>query len=1067
MHLICPRCNRKLDFAEEPPSFCAYCGQALSKPKGPTTVDFVAVEDAPPSITTTGPGAAIADAAVHEAPTAPPLHPPGPVSSADPESVGGYRLLRQLGSGGMGTVYEAEEVSSGRRVALKLIAAPFAASRDAVERFRQEGQLASRVSHPRCVFVLAAEEEAGRPYIVMELMEGSTLSDLLNRQGPLSVDDAIAKIMDVIDGLQAAHQIGVIHRDVKPSNCFLEADGRVKVGDFGLSKSLLGDAHLTRTGVFMGTPMFASPEQVRGERVDHRTDVYSVAATLYCLLTGRAPFQSTDAAVTLARIAADPSPPMRGLRPELPEALDQVVLLGLERERGKRWANLDEFREALRPFVPGQVAGGGLAARFTAYLIDMAVLSPFFAYNGIVGMQLAGRPDAFYWARLVSILTSIVFVAYFIILEGFWACSFGKRCLRLRIATAKANDPPGFGSVFRRTVFWWALNQFPSLALLFFMNPLEMGHDPYRDILVSFLPTACVIGGLGLTVCTMRTRNGYRGLHEILSGTRVIRLPDPPDRWTRSRLPLALPVEPAHGFPERLGAFTIRGVISQGPHETLLLGEDEALKRKVVLELRLRTAGQRSTSRRGLTRTSRLRWLAGGQHQDQSWEAYLAPSGCCLPDLVADGGRLTWAEARPLLEQLTGELEAACGDGTLPEIRGVDQVWVQADGTIQLLDWPLKEHKASPGPSGDALPEEEEGAGAEARAWDLLRQVAVLTLEGRPRTADQTNTLVRAPLPRHAAKLLERLLGRDQPYRQFRHLRQEWEATAMRPMKISRGRRAAHLAVLSAFLYVGIIWILFVPLAAFKIHIPTFIALQIQNEQEMLSALETLDEVNCRVNPHSLGRLQAVAQLQADRELRDQVDQQLSNLKRERDARLRIMGSLSRQVREGTKKRVEAVKVETTGSMDRFEQTSFRKWIVMNAANQNLGFPLLVLIIFLGFWPLVWIVWAFMFRGGITFPMLGLTLVRANGRRAWRVQCAWRAMLVWLPFLALLAASAWMESDFLASFDGTDSLDWMAWLSWGLWWLATLLLPAYWLIALWNPERSWHDRLAGTYLVPK
>src|SRR5262249_18062046 len=172
----------------------------------------------------------------------------------------------------------------------------FVASNEAVERFRQEGRLASMIAHPRCVFVLAADEEAGRPYIVMELMPGSTIRDLVDQQGPLPVEQAVTKILDVIEGLQAAHRLGVIHRDVKPSNCFLEAEGRIKIGDFGLAKSLLKDAHLTRTGKFLGTPLFASPEQIRGEHVDQQTDVYSVAATLYYVLTGRAPFQGGDAA---------------------------------------------------------------------------------------------------------------------------------------------------------------------------------------------------------------------------------------------------------------------------------------------------------------------------------------------------------------------------------------------------------------------------------------------------------------------------------------------------------------------------------------------------------------------------------------------------------------------------------------------------------------------------------------------------------------------------------------------------------------------------------------------------
>ena len=150
----------------------------------------------------------------------------------------GARLI--YGSGGMGKVYEAEEISTGRRVALKLVSAEYAGAADAVERFRQEGRLASVIAHPRCVFVLAADEEAGRPYIVMELMPGRTLKDLVDERGPMAPHEAVARILDVIDGLAEAHRVGLIHRDVKPSNCFLDPEGRVKVGDFGLSKSLLG-----------------------------------------------------------------------------------------------------------------------------------------------------------------------------------------------------------------------------------------------------------------------------------------------------------------------------------------------------------------------------------------------------------------------------------------------------------------------------------------------------------------------------------------------------------------------------------------------------------------------------------------------------------------------------------------------------------------------------------------------------------------------------------------------------------------------------------------------------------
>jgi serine/threonine protein kinase len=151
--LSCPRCRKALEYSGDRPSFCAYCGHALAE----TEVAGVTA-----------------------------LH----TSDEVPQTVGGYRLLRPLGAGGMGTVHEAEEVATGRRVALKLIAADHADSPDAVERFRREGRLASAISHPRCVFVHAADEENGRPYIVMELMPGPTLQDRLDQHGPLPVDEA-------------------------------------------------------------------------------------------------------------------------------------------------------------------------------------------------------------------------------------------------------------------------------------------------------------------------------------------------------------------------------------------------------------------------------------------------------------------------------------------------------------------------------------------------------------------------------------------------------------------------------------------------------------------------------------------------------------------------------------------------------------------------------------------------------------------------------------------------------------------------------------------------------------
>jgi eukaryotic-like serine/threonine-protein kinase len=293
MQISCPQCGKTLPETAEPPRFCAFCGERL---RGSTEVSPVALN------TTTA----------YVAP--PPQADPDPM----PPQLGGYKLLRLLGTGGMGRVYEAEPPGGGSRVALKLLSNRLQANPTSVERFRQEGRLAAQIVHPRCVFVMAADADGGQPYIAMELMTGETLKDLVDRKGPLPAAEAIRLILDAIDGLMEAHRIGVIHRDVKPSNCFLLADGRVKIGDFGLSKSLGSTNQLTQSGAFLGTVLYASPEQIRGQPVDFATDVYSVSATLYFLLTGQPPFYHENVTAALAKIISEDAPPIRTLNPIWP-----------------------------------------------------------------------------------------------------------------------------------------------------------------------------------------------------------------------------------------------------------------------------------------------------------------------------------------------------------------------------------------------------------------------------------------------------------------------------------------------------------------------------------------------------------------------------------------------------------------------------------------------------------------------------------------------------------------------------------------------------------------------------
>ncbi|MGB0581033.1 MAG: serine/threonine-protein kinase [Limisphaerales bacterium] len=257
-----------------------------------------------------------------------------PVIGAD---YGGYQIIRLLGRGGMGEVYEADHLASGRRVALKVMNHSLTSETDRM-RFLREGRLAASVSHPNVIYVYGSEEIDGVPVIAMELVHEGTLKDVVRKRGPLPVGEAVEQMLQVIAGLEAANVTGVLHRDIKPGNCFVGADGTVKVGDFGLSISTLArpESMVTTAGSVLGTPGLASPEQLRGEELDVRSDIYSVGATLYHLLTGRLPFNAEDLVQLIANVLDQPPKSPADHRPDLPAGLVRVILRCLAKDRGQR-----------------------------------------------------------------------------------------------------------------------------------------------------------------------------------------------------------------------------------------------------------------------------------------------------------------------------------------------------------------------------------------------------------------------------------------------------------------------------------------------------------------------------------------------------------------------------------------------------------------------------------------------------------------------------------------------------------------------------------------------------------
>jgi len=276
-----------------------------------------------------------------------------------------YLVERKIGEGGMAVVYLATDVSTGERLAIKVLSATLTRDATSMARLRREASFGMRLLHPNiCHIMRLGETEDGLVYVVMPYVDGEVLADRTFRLGQLPLAQVVSIVRDVAAGLHAAHQLRIIHRDLKPENVMLcrRPDGTeyAVVMDFGLAKERHGgtDAQkLTATGIVMGTPEFMSPEQLRGRTLDGRSDVYALALMTFEMLTGLLPFQGkTQQETMVARLKSDP-PTMKRLRPDLdfPEAVERVIAKGLARDPDQRSSTAPEFADALAAAATGDV----------------------------------------------------------------------------------------------------------------------------------------------------------------------------------------------------------------------------------------------------------------------------------------------------------------------------------------------------------------------------------------------------------------------------------------------------------------------------------------------------------------------------------------------------------------------------------------------------------------------------------------------------------------------------------------------------------------------------------------
>jgi serine/threonine protein kinase len=287
-----------------------------------------------------------------------PLKPPGDVSvtktiktstkgiTKGTTIAGKYQILQKLGEGGMGVVYKAKDTRLKRTVALKFLPAELTKDKAAKKRFIQEAQAAAALNHPHICTIYEVDEANDQTFISMEYIQGQSLKDKLE-SGPLAVDETIVIALQVAEGLEKAHKKGIIHRDIKPANIMINDEGQAKITDFGLAKLSWG-ADITKPATIMGTVAYMSPEQAKGEEVDHRTDIWSLGAMLYEMLSGERPFRKDQEQALIFAILNDKPTPLSLLRSDIPTQIEQMIEKALAKKASERYQNVDDLTQDLK-----------------------------------------------------------------------------------------------------------------------------------------------------------------------------------------------------------------------------------------------------------------------------------------------------------------------------------------------------------------------------------------------------------------------------------------------------------------------------------------------------------------------------------------------------------------------------------------------------------------------------------------------------------------------------------------------------------------------------------------------
>jgi uncharacterized RDD family membrane protein YckC len=423
-----------------------------------------------------------------------------------------FTVNRLLGRGGMGAVYLGEDTSLGRPVAIKVLDQELGRDPDVVARFEREARAQARLGHPNVAQIHFIGEEDHLHFFAMEYLEGPSLDRLLGRGERVPWARALEHALGASRGLRAALAQGFVHRDVKPSNLMLDPASGIKILDFGLVKSMRGDAELTRNGAIIGSPLYMAPEQGRAENVDHRADIYSLGCALYHMLTGRPPFSGPSPVGIITMHVTDQPIAVRQLAPEVPLPVERIVNQMMAKQPAQRFADYDQLITALEAARPGAATSSGFRARALALAIDLVPLA-------VLG-------------ALVSAWTLAAAVPYFILGHRLFGRTLGKWSLGLQVTDLGGQRIGWSAAVIRFVVSAWGLVAWAALAgVIYFMHRREhvafqMDHLTWPQlglpVLYTSLATAVFIAYLGgFLLAAFHPQR--RALHDLAAGTVVRR----------------------------------------------------------------------------------------------------------------------------------------------------------------------------------------------------------------------------------------------------------------------------------------------------------------------------------------------------------------------------------------------------------------------------------------------------------------------------------------------------------------------------------------------------------------